>query len=66
MVWMMLIYFVDGLNDADRKEYNTFNLEELAVLNQKDLRYNLSKHVFSEVKIDWPYYTDQERELVKK
>ncbi|XP_056023101.1 RNA polymerase II elongation factor ELL-like isoform X1 [Ostrea edulis] len=56
----------DGLNDADRKEYNTFNLEELAVLNQKDLRYNLSKHVFSEVKIDWPYYTDQERELVKK
>jgi RNA polymerase II elongation factor ELL len=56
----------DGLSNADRKEYNTFNLEEVAVLNQKDLRYNLSKHVFSEVKLGWPYYTDQERELVKK
>ncbi|XP_061172300.1 RNA polymerase II elongation factor ELL-like [Saccostrea echinata] len=56
----------DGLSDADRKEYSTFNLEDIAVLNPKDNRYSLSKHAFSEVKLDWHYYTDHERELVRK
>lgn len=58
--------FVDGLSDADRKEFSTFNLEDIAVLNQKDSRYTLSKHAFSEVKQDWPFYSEQEKEIVKK
>ncbi|XP_052697883.1 RNA polymerase II elongation factor ELL-like [Crassostrea angulata] len=56
----------DGLSDSDRKEYSTFNLDDIAVQNQKDLRYSLSKHAFSEVKPDWPHYTEQEKEAVKK
>lgn len=59
-------YFVDGLSDADRKEFSTFILEDIAVLNQKDARYTLSKHAFSEVKQDWPFYSEQEKEIVRK
>nr|XP_022304347.1 RNA polymerase II elongation factor ELL-like [Crassostrea virginica] len=56
----------DGLSDADRKEFSTFILEDIAVLNQKDARYTLSKHAFSEVKQDWPFYSEQEKEIVRK
>lgn len=59
-------YFVDGLSDADRKEFSTFILEDIAVLNQKDARYTLSKHAFSEVKQDWPFYSEQEKEIIRK
>lgn len=66
LMHLWLTDFVDGLSDSDRKEYSTFNLDDIAVQNQKDLRYSLSKHAFSEVKHDWPHYTEQEKEAVKK
>ncbi|GAB1610530.1 RNA polymerase II elongation factor ELL2-like [Argonauta hians] len=54
----------DGILDKD-KECLPSMLDEVAS-QYKDNKYTLAKHVLSEVRLEWPYYSDGERQLVRR
>ncbi|XP_064102201.1 RNA polymerase II elongation factor Ell-like [Macrobrachium nipponense] len=53
----------EGLKEKDKRQVT-------CVLNSvsqaKDNIYHLSKHLWSEVKEDWPFYSEEEREAVRR
>lgn len=54
----------DGIKDKDKKGL-TLLLSQIAML--KDNAYYLAKHAWQEVQIEeWPFYTNEERDLVRK
>lgn len=53
----------DGLGDKDRQCLNSI-LSKVAVL--KDSTYTFAKHTWSEIQDDWPFYTEFERQLLKR
>ncbi|XP_076304898.1 RNA polymerase II elongation factor ELL-like isoform X2 [Tachypleus tridentatus] len=53
----------DGIKDKDKKSLSAI-LSQVAVL--KDNSFSLVRHVWNEVQDDWPFYTPQERELMKR
>ncbi|XP_029658272.1 RNA polymerase II elongation factor ELL2 [Octopus sinensis] len=54
----------DGILDKD-KECLASILDDVAS-QYKDNKYTLAKHVLSEVRLEWPYYSDGERQLVRR
>ena len=32
----------------------------------KDNSFTLAKHAYTEVRMDWPFYTDEDRQILKK
>uniref|UniRef100_A0A2R5LKI2 Putative rna polymerase ii elongation factor ell n=1 Tax=Ornithodoros turicata TaxID=34597 RepID=A0A2R5LKI2_9ACAR len=52
----------DGVREQDRKGLSAI-LSQVAVL--KDNTYSLARHIWSEVRDDWPYYTPEEAELLR-
>ncbi|XP_013781597.1 RNA polymerase II elongation factor ELL-like [Limulus polyphemus] len=53
----------DGIKEKDKKSLSAI-LSQVAVL--KDNSFSLVRHVWNEVQDDWPFYTPQERELMKR
>lgn len=57
--------FSDGIKDKDKNLLGSI-LTQLAVLNTKDNQYSLTKHFYSEVKVDWPFYSQSDKQLLQK
>jgi RNA polymerase II elongation factor ELL len=55
----------DGLRDRDRQSMAPM-LKQVAQFNPRDNTYSLLKHLFQEVKEDWPFYTETDRQLLKR
>ncbi|XP_076322501.1 RNA polymerase II elongation factor ELL2-like isoform X2 [Tachypleus tridentatus] len=53
----------DGIKEKDKKSLSVI-LSQVAVL--KDNSFSLLSHAWNEVQDDWPFYTSQERELMKR
>jgi len=53
----------DGLRDKDRNSLTTV-LMQVAVM--RDNTYQLIRHVWNDVQEDWPFYSEQERQLLKR
>ena len=53
----------DGLRDRDRNSLMTV-LMQVAVM--RDNTYQLIRHVWNDVQEDWPFYSEQERQLLKR
>ena len=54
----------DGIREKDKNMLGGV-LKMVAVLN-KDNSYSLAKHAWQDVRSDWPYYTDVDKQLLKK
>jgi RNA polymerase II elongation factor ELL len=58
------LYFVsDGLRDRDKNSVTKI-LMQVAVL--RDNTYQLIRNIWNDVQEDWPFYTEQERQLLKR
>lgn len=55
----------DGVKEKDKKSLSTI-LQQVATFSAKDNRFTLSRHAFSDVKVDWPFYSEADRMLVKR
>jgi hypothetical protein len=53
----------DGLRDRERNSLTTV-LMQVAVM--RDNTYQLIRHVWNDVQEDWPFYSEQERQLLKR
>ncbi|KAH3833030.1 RNA polymerase II elongation factor ELL2-like [Dreissena polymorpha] len=53
----------DGENKKDKDQLGTI-LSQVAV--SKDNVFSLAKHIYPEVRMDWPFYTEEDREILKK
>ncbi|CAL8122040.1 unnamed protein product [Orchesella dallaii] len=53
----------DGIKDRDKKVFMTI-LQQITSF--KDNEYSLLRGVWNDVQEDWPYYSDQERQLMKR
>ena len=59
-------FFLDGIREKDRVLFSP-TLTSVANWNKKDNSYYLKKHLYqSEVKPNWPGYSDQDRVLLKR
>ncbi|KAK7116690.1 RNA polymerase II elongation factor ELL-like [Littorina saxatilis] len=54
----------DGIKDKDRNILGVV-LKSVGTMN-KDNSYSLAKHVWQDIRSDWPLYTDADRQLMKK
>ena len=55
--------FLDGLKEKDRSNLmNTI----LSVATIKDNTYHLMRHVWNDVQEDWPFYTEQDKQMLKR
>jgi hypothetical protein len=55
--------FSDGVREKDKDQLGTV-LNQVAVA--KDNSFTLAKHIYAEVRSDWPFYTDEDRLILKK
>ena len=62
---LIIVYFTDGIKDKDKDTFGT-TLQNVATLNPRDNKYYLSKHLYSEVSLDWPFYNDGDKDIVKR
>lgn len=53
----------DGIKEKDRRQMNSVLL---SVSHVKENLHHLSRHLWSEVLEDWPFYTEKEKEAVKR
>lgn len=53
----------EGLRDSDRTHL-TDTLMSVSVL--RDNAYYLAKHAWNDIQEDWPFYSEQEKQLIKK
>ena len=63
MVLYLIVALTEGIKEKDRKLI-------MPVLNavglMKDQAYHLARHIWNEVNDDWPFYTDQEKQILKR
>jgi RNA polymerase II elongation factor ELL len=59
----LIFALTEGIKEKDRKLI-------MPVLNavglMKDQAYHLARHIWNEVNDDWPFYTDQEKQILKR
>ena len=55
--------FSDGIREKDKDSLGSM-LNQVAVT--KDNAYMLAKHLYAEVRLDWPFYTDEDKQILKK
>lgn len=53
----------DGIRDKDKDSLGSI-LSQVAI--SKDNSFMLAKHAYADVRLDWPFYTDDDREKLKK
>ncbi|XP_076444027.1 LOW QUALITY PROTEIN: RNA polymerase II elongation factor ELL-like [Babylonia areolata] len=54
----------DGIREKDRNSLGAI-LKQVSVMN-KDNSHSLARHAWQNVRADWPFYTEADRELLKK
>ncbi|ESO88095.1 hypothetical protein LOTGIDRAFT_234674 [Lottia gigantea] len=54
----------DGIKDKDKNSLGHV-LQQVGVMN-KDQSYSLAKHVYMDVRQDWPHYTQLDKQLLKR
>ncbi len=58
-----LLLFSEGLKEKDKK----LIMNVLSAIGlMKDQAYHLARHIWNDVHDDWPFYTDQEKEILKR
>lgn len=55
----------DGIKDRDKNALSGL-LQQVAVFSAKDNSYTLLKHLYNEVRPDFPGYTETDRQLLKR
>lgn len=58
----------DGIKEKDKKDKNSLGsvLQQVAQFNTRDNSYTLAKHLYKDVRHDWPAYTDHDRQILKR
>ena len=59
----LLLPFLDGLREKEKKE---LFLMVKQVSTMKDNTYHLQRHIWNDVSEDWPFYTEEERQLFRR
>lgn len=57
------MYFLEGLKDRDRSSLPTI-LKQISCM--RDNTYHLHRYVWNDVQDDWPFYTEQDRAMLKR
>ena len=60
---MHLFLFLDGIRDKDKDSLGSI-LNQVAI--SKENSFMLAKHAYADVRMDWPFYTEDDREKLKK
>lgn len=60
---MELRYFAEGVRDRERACIGTL-LKSLSFIH--DNTYHLHRHLWNDVHEDWPFYTEQDRQSLKR
>ncbi|KAL4227381.1 RNA polymerase II [Mactra antiquata] len=60
---LMLRLRRDGVREKDKDSLGSI-LHQVAV--SKDNSFSLAKHVYADVRMDWPFYTEEDRQILKK
>lgn len=60
---MPLAISTDGIKEKDRRQMTSVLM---SVSQVKENFHHLSRHLWSEVHEDWPFYTEKEKEAVKR
>ncbi|XP_063432357.1 RNA polymerase II elongation factor ELL-like isoform X1 [Mytilus trossulus] len=54
----------DGMKEKDKDSFGQ-HVTSVASLNPRDNKYYLLKHLYADVSLDWPFYSDSDKDLVK-
>ncbi|CAC5383377.1 ELL [Mytilus coruscus] len=54
----------DGMKEKDKDSFGQ-HVTSVASLNPRDNKYYLLKHLYADVSLDWPFYTDSDKDIVK-
>lgn len=57
------LVFTDGVHEKDKDQLGVI-LNQVAVA--KDNAFTLAKHVYADVRMDWPFYTEEDRQILKR
>lgn len=60
---LMSFCFAEGVKDKD-KALLMATLANIATV--RDNTYHLMRHVWNDVQEDWPFYTEQDRQMLKR
>ena len=58
-----ILFFSEGVRERERN-IMTMTLKQVAYI--RDNTYHLQRHIWNDVQEDWPYYTEQEKALLKR
>lgn len=60
---MLSFLFSDGIREKDKDSLGSI-LNQIAIT--KDNSFTLAKHVYADVRPEWPFYTDEDRQILKR
>ena len=61
----VVCFCAEGIKDKDKNQIGAV-LKQVGVFNTRDNAYSLARHLYTEVRADWPGYRDQDKQLLKK
>lgn len=53
------------MKEKDKDSFGQ-HVTSVASLNPRDNKYYLLKHLYADVSLDWPFYSDSDKDLVKR
>lgn len=59
----MSVVVAEGIRDRDKTQLMS-TLSSIASV--RDNTYHLMRHVWNDVQEDWPFYTEQDRQMLKR
>lgn len=66
---LILLLFVtlvtEGLREKDKTSFGSV-LKAVTQFNHRDNSLSLGRHVHKELRVDWPFYTEEERDRLRK
>ena len=57
--------YADGIREKDKNSLGS-TLKEIAVFSPRENAYSLAKHMYSEVQQNYPFYSDEDRQILKQ
>lgn len=63
LIFVTHIYFPEGIKERDRSVITNV-LKTISYV--RDNAYVLNRHVWNDVHEDWPFYTEQDRAILKR
>ena len=55
----------DGIQDRDKDKISSI-LHAVSSFSGRDNKFSLAKHAFNEVKQDWKFYSDTDKDVLKR